>query len=53
MVFGAIIGLVSCAEGYYCEGGAAGVGRATTRAVVVSAMTILIADYVLTAWIFK
>ncbi len=53
MVFGAIIGLVSCAEGYYCEGGAAGVGKATTRAVVVSAMSILIADYILTAWIFK
>jgi len=53
MVFGAIIGLVSCAEGYYCEGGAAGVGQATTRAVVVSAMTILISDYLLTAWIFQ
>ncbi|MFQ5345630.1 MAG: MlaE family ABC transporter permease [Mariprofundus sp.] len=53
MVFGTIIGLVSCAEGYYCDGGAAGVGKATTRAVVVSAMTILIADYILTAWIFK
>lgn len=52
-VFGAIIGVVSCAEGYYCEGGAAGVGHATTRAVVVSAMTILITDYFLTAWIFK
>ncbi len=53
MVFGAIIGVVSCAEGYYCEGGAAGVGQATTRAVVVSAMSILISDYFLTAWIFK
>ena len=53
MVFGTIIGMVSCAEGYYCAGGAAGVGKATTRAVVVSAMTILIADYILTAWIFK
>jgi len=53
MVFGGIIGLVSCAEGYYCDGGAAGVGKATTRAVVVSAMTILIADYILTAWIFQ
>jgi len=52
-VFGAIIGLVSCAEGYYCEGGAAGVGKATTRAVVVSAMSILISDYMLTAWIFQ
>jgi len=53
MVFGGIIGLVSCAEGYYCKGGAAGVGNATTRAVVMSAMSILIADYLLTAWIFQ
>ena len=53
MVFGGIIGLVSCAEGYYCKGGAAGVGKATTSAVVISAMSILIADYMLTAWIFK
>ena len=53
MVFGAIIGVVSCAEGYYCTGGAAGVGRATTRAVVISAMAILVADYLLTAWIFQ
>jgi len=52
-VFGFIIGLVSCAEGYYCAGGAAGVGKATTRAVVISAMSILIADYILTAWIFQ
>ncbi len=52
-VFGFIIGLVSCAEGYYCAGGAAGVGQATTRAVVISAMSILIADYILTAWIFQ
>jgi len=52
-VFGAIIGVVSCAEGYYCDGGAAGVGRATTRAVVISAMSILMADYILTAWIFQ
>ena len=52
-VFGSIIGLVSCAEGYYCAGGAAGVGQATTRAVVISAMSILIADYILTAWIFQ
>ena len=52
-VFGAIIGVVSCAEGYYCKGGAAGVGQATTRAVVISAMTILISDYMLTAWIFQ
>jgi len=53
LVFGGIIGLVGCAEGYYCEGGAVGVGEATTRAVVLSAMSILVGDYLLTAWIFQ
>ncbi len=51
--FGAIIGIVGCSEGFYCSGGAQGVGRATTRAVVVSAMSILIFDYILTAWMFQ
>ncbi|MDQ6955505.1 MAG: ABC transporter permease [Mariprofundaceae bacterium] len=53
VVFGGIIGLVSCAEGFYCKGGAQGVGQATTRAVVISAMSILISDYFLTIWIFQ
>ncbi len=52
-VFGGIIGLVSCREGFYCKGGAQGVGIATTRAVVLSAISILIADYFLTIWIFQ
>jgi len=51
--FGAIIGLVGCAEGFYCQGGAQGVGQATTRAVVFSAMSILVSDYLLTAWLFQ
>jgi len=53
LVFGLIIGLVSCTEGFYCKGGAQGVGQATTRAVVLSAMSILIVDYFLTIWIFQ
>ncbi len=52
-VFGMIIGLIGCTEGFYCEGGAVGVGEATTRAVVLSAMSILVGDYVLTAVIFQ
>jgi len=52
-VFGGIIGLVGCSEGFHCSGGAQGVGKATTRAVVVSAMSILIFDYILTAWMFQ
>ncbi len=52
-VFGGIIGVVGCTEGFHCSGGAQGVGHATTRAVVVSAMSILISDYMLTAWMFQ
>jgi phospholipid/cholesterol/gamma-HCH transport system permease protein len=48
--FGAIIALVSCYQGFGAQGGAEGVGQATTRAVVVSSILILIADYFLTAF---
>ncbi len=51
-VFGLLIGVIGCTEGFNCQGGAAGVGRATTRAVVISCMSILIWDYFLTAWMF-
>lgn len=45
VVFGAIVGVVACYKGYYTDGGAAGVGRATTSAVVVASVTILVANY--------
>lgn len=51
--FGAILSLVSCYKGFYTQGGAAGVGKATTGAVVISSMVILISDYFLSAWLFK
>ena len=50
--FGASISLLSCYRGFYSEGGAEGVGKATTGAVVLSFMTILISDYFLSAWLF-
>jgi phospholipid/cholesterol/gamma-HCH transport system permease protein len=50
--FGVIIAVVGCRKGFLTEGGAEGVGRATTQAVVVSSVTILIADYFLTALMF-
>jgi phospholipid/cholesterol/gamma-HCH transport system permease protein len=49
VVFGFTISLVACRQGFYAEGGAAGVGRATNRAVVQSAVSILLLDYVLTS----
>ncbi|MBA4390549.1 MAG: ABC transporter permease [Syntrophus sp. (in: bacteria)] len=51
-VFGIILSVISCYKGYYTRGGAEGVGRATTEAVVLSSVTILISDYVLTSIMF-
>ena len=51
--FGAAIAIVCCYRGFYTEGGAEGVGKATTGAVVMSFMTILISDYFLGAWLLK
>ncbi|MGH7600554.1 MAG: MlaE family ABC transporter permease, partial [bacterium] len=47
--FGFMITLIGCYEGFHTSGGAEGVGRATTRAVVVSCLAILMLDYVLAA----
>jgi phospholipid/cholesterol/gamma-HCH transport system permease protein len=47
--FGMIIALVSCYEGFNVEGGAEGVGRATTRSVVTTFIMILTADCFFTA----
>ncbi|HEY5595578.1 MAG TPA: ABC transporter permease [Nitrospiria bacterium] len=51
-VFGIIIATVSCYKGFNAQGGAEGVGKATTGAVVLSSMLILISDYFLTAMLF-
>jgi phospholipid/cholesterol/gamma-HCH transport system permease protein len=47
-VFGFIVSAISCRHGFYAAGGARGVGLATTRAVVESAVTIFVANYILT-----
>jgi phospholipid/cholesterol/gamma-HCH transport system permease protein len=49
LVFGAVVGLIGCYKGFNTEGGAEGVGKATTGAVVISCMLILILDYFLSA----
>lgn len=51
--FGVAISIICCYKGFYTKGGAEGVGRATTGAVVLSFMTILISDYFLSAWLFE
>jgi len=47
-IFGVMIAVFSCAHGFGAGGGAEGVGRATTGAVVTSSMAILISDFFLT-----
>jgi phospholipid/cholesterol/gamma-HCH transport system permease protein len=51
-VFGFVITLMGCWAGYQSGGGAQGVGRATTSAVVASSILILALDYILTAIFF-
>jgi phospholipid/cholesterol/gamma-HCH transport system permease protein len=51
-VFGFIVALMGCYNGFNSKGGAQGVGNATTNAVVSSSILILAADYVLTALLF-
>jgi phospholipid/cholesterol/gamma-HCH transport system permease protein len=50
--FGLILTLIGCYKGYNTYGGAEGVGRATTEAVVISSVCILIGTYVLTSLLF-
>ena len=45
--FGASIAVMSCYRGYYASGGAKGVGEATTSAVVLSSISILVLNYFL------
>jgi len=51
-IFGMIIAVVGCYQGFNTQGGAEGVGKATTRAVVMSSLLILIANYFITALFF-
>ena len=50
--FGFIFSSVGCYKGFYTSGGAKGVGLATTQSVVISSISILVADYFLTTLLF-
>lgn len=52
IVFGVMIATASCYQGFTAQGGAEGVGRATTKAVVLSSLLILISNYFITAFLF-
>jgi phospholipid/cholesterol/gamma-HCH transport system permease protein len=52
-VFGFIIALMGCYHGFNSKGGAQGVGRATTDAVVSASILILASNYLLTSLLFN
>jgi phospholipid/cholesterol/gamma-HCH transport system permease protein len=51
-IFGFIIALMGCFHGYFSKGGAEGVGRATTNAVVSASILILTFNYIVTQLFF-
>jgi phospholipid/cholesterol/gamma-HCH transport system permease protein len=51
-VFGLLIAVIGCQKGFYTTGGAEGVGRSTTSAVVTASIAILISDFFLTKLLF-
>jgi len=52
-VFGTLIGLVGSYQGFNAEGGAQGVGHATTTSVVVSSVLILVFNFVFAVILFR
>jgi len=52
-VFGFLISLMGCYHGFNSSGGAQGVGRATTNAVVSASILILISNYLVTEMFFS
>jgi phospholipid/cholesterol/gamma-HCH transport system permease protein len=52
-VFGFIIALMGCYSGFNSRGGAQGVGKATTNAVVSASILILAANYLMTSILFS
>ncbi len=51
-VFGFIIALMGCYHGFHSRGGAAGVGAATTNAVVTAFILILLSNLIITVNVF-
>lgn len=52
-VFGLIVAIVACQQGLRTSKGAVGVGESTTRTVVLTMVLIYVANYFMTAWLFR
>jgi phospholipid/cholesterol/gamma-HCH transport system permease protein len=53
VVFGVAVGLISVFEGYHAAPTAEGVSSATTRTVVISSLSVLTLDFILTVLMFR
>jgi len=53
LFFGVAITSIACYQGYYTTGGATGVGKSTTAAVVISCVAIVFLDYILAAILLR
>lgn len=53
VIFGVLLSLIACYKGYRTEHGAEGVGKATTQAVVLASVFILVSDYFLATWLLQ
>ena len=51
LVFALVISVIACDQGLNCKGGAEGVGLATTTAVRLSVVFVLLSDLVLTSFL--
>jgi phospholipid/cholesterol/gamma-HCH transport system permease protein len=48
LFFGYYVGIIACYQGLEARGGTEGVGRVTTKAVVIASITIFVSDFFLT-----
>jgi phospholipid/cholesterol/gamma-HCH transport system permease protein len=53
IVFGTAVGLISVFEGYFAAPTAEGIATATTRTVVISSLSVLLLDLLLTVMMFR
>ena len=53
LIFGFVIGLISCFHGLNTQSGSKGVGKSTTKAVVQTIICIFILNYFLSFTLYK
>ena len=53
LLFGIIIAIVACHQGFSARQGAVGVGQATRRTVIISFLTILVTGYIVTRFLYE